>query len=71
VSVGMSQGCQQQTHAPQEKYPYSITSSARGEAARHSDAEGLHGLEIDDQLELVGCITGKSAGLAPLRIVPV
>jgi hypothetical protein len=58
----MSQKFHQQTHAPQEAYPYSITSSERGEAARHSDAGGLRSLEIDDQLELVGCITGKSAG---------
>ena len=30
---------------------------------------GLGGLEVDDEVELVGCSTGRSAGLAPLRIL--
>jgi hypothetical protein len=33
--------------------------------------ERLGGLEIDDQVEFVGCSTGRSAGFSPLRIRPV
>ena len=36
---------------------------------RHGDTERLRGLQVDDQLELVGCTTGKSAGFAPARIL--
>jgi len=36
---------------------------------RHGQAERLGGFQIDDQLERVGCSTGRSAGLAPLRIL--
>ncbi len=35
---------------------------------RHREAERLRGLEVDNQLEAVGCSTGRSAGLAPFRI---
>jgi len=38
---------------------------------RHVEAERLGGLEVEHELELGGCITGNSAGLAPLRIRPV
>jgi hypothetical protein len=34
---------------------------------RHCQAERLRRLEIDGQLDLVGCSTGRSAGLAPFR----
>jgi hypothetical protein len=43
----------------------------RQQRFRDGEAEGLGGFEVDDKLELVNCITGKSAGLAPLRILPV
>jgi len=44
------------------------TSSARASSGRrHVDAERLSGLQIDDEFELVGCITGKSAGFSPLE----
>jgi hypothetical protein len=33
------------------------------------EAEGLGGLEVDDQFNFVACPTGRSAGLAPLRIL--
>ena len=36
---------------------------------RDRQAESLGGLEVDHQLELGGCSTGRSAGLAPLRIL--
>ena len=39
------------------------------ERRRDGQAEGLGGLEVDDELELVGCSTGRSAGFAPLRIL--
>ena len=46
-----------------------MTSSAsRLHALAHDDPERVGGLHVDDQIELVGCRTGRSAGLAPLRI---
>ena len=30
----------------------------------------LGGLEVDHKIKLVGCMTGRSAGLAPWRIFP-
>ena len=35
---------------------------------RNFEAKRLGGLEIDDELDLVDCITGRSAGFSPLRI---
>ena len=37
---------------------------------RHGEAEHPGGLGVDDQLELVACTTGRSAGFAPLRMRP-
>ena len=49
---------------------HSITSSARASSdGGIVEAERLGGLEVDDQLEFVGCSTGKSAGFAPLSIL--
>ena len=39
------------------------------EGGPHGEAERFGGLEVDDQLEIVGCITGRSAGFSPLRIL--
>ena len=36
---------------------------------RHRDPERFGGLEFTMKSNLVGCSTGKSAGLAPLRIL--
>ena len=36
---------------------------------RDCQAEGLGGLEVDHQLDLVGCSIGRSAGFAPFRIL--
>ena len=36
---------------------------------RYAEPEGLGSLEIDDSSNLVGCWTGRSAGLAPFRIL--
>ena len=36
---------------------------------RNCQADLLGRLQIDDKLELVGCSTGMSAGLVPLRIL--
>jgi hypothetical protein len=42
---------------------------ARQDVRRNREADLLGRLQIDHQLELVGCSTGRSAGLAPLRIL--
>jgi hypothetical protein len=44
---------------------------AEQERRRDREPEGLGGPEVDDQINFVGWITGRSAGLAPLRILPV
>jgi hypothetical protein len=60
--------CQQRTHAPQQNY--SITSSARtsneGGTVRPS---ALAVLRLITNSNLVGCSTGRSEGLVPLRIL--
>ncbi len=38
---------------------------------RECNAEGLGALRVDDQLDLVTCWTGRSAGFSPLIIRPV
>src|ERR1035437_5352473 len=69
VRDGMSQRCQQETHAPQQTASYSITSSAIASSvfgtARPS---ALAVLRLMTHSNLVGCCTGKSAGLGPPRI---
>src|SRR5262249_3889989 len=41
------------------------------ERQRDCEPEHLGGLEVQDQLDLVACCTGRSAGFSPLRIRPV
>jgi len=36
---------------------------------RHGETEGIRGLAVDDEFKLVGCSTGRSAGLAPFKIL--
>jgi hypothetical protein len=38
------------------------------QSRRHFDAERLCRLQVDDELESLGSITGKSAGFSPLRM---
>ena len=61
---------QQETHALQQKASYSITSSARaskeGGTVRPS---ALAVLRLITNSNLVGCSTGRSEGLVPLRIL--
>jgi hypothetical protein len=37
---------------------------------RHFHAETFGGLEVDDQIVFVGCVTGRSDGCTPLRMRP-
>ena len=37
---------------------------------RHGEAERLGGRQIDHELELVACSTGRSPGFSPLRMRP-
>jgi hypothetical protein len=70
ASVGMSQRCQQETHAPQQQHRYSITSSARASSAGGTvRPRALAVLRLMTNLYVDACSTGKSAGLAPLRIL--
>jgi len=41
---------------------------AQQERSREGQAEGLRGLEVDDQLELGGLLDRQIGGLAPFRI---
>ena len=43
----------------------------REQLCRHVETECLGGLEIDNELEFRGCMTGRSAGFSPLRMRPV
>src|SRR5262245_6073165 len=63
----MALGCHEGTHAPQQMPCNSTTSPAR--ASRLSGIVILSSfavLRIDDDLNLVDCSTGRSAGLVPL-----
>src|ERR1700687_2663999 len=61
--------CQQETHAPQQTSRHSITSSARcWSSAGTSKPSALAVLRLIVSIYLVGNWTGKSVGLAPLRM---
>src|SRR5262245_42298159 len=63
---------QKRTNAPQRKVRYSITSSARASSvAGTSMPSALAVAKLMTNSNLVGCTTGRSAGLAPLRMRPV
>src|SRR2546427_8727723 len=50
---------------------HSITSSARASKfGGTSRPSAFAGLRLSTNSNLVGCMTGRSAGLAPLRILP-
>ena len=70
LSPAMSALCQKQTYAVQQTAAYSITSSASESTLSEifmSSAFAV--LRLRTNVNLVGCSTGKSAGLAPLRIL--
>jgi len=59
----------EQTHAPQQSKPYSITSSARASAdAGRSRPSALAVFRLTTSSYLVGVCTGRSAGFAPALI---
>jgi hypothetical protein len=68
--LGMSQACHNRTHALQQERGYSIASSARvstdSGTLRPRDFAVLRLITVSN---FVGCSTGKSLGLAPLRIL--
>jgi hypothetical protein len=50
---------------------HSITLSARPiSVLGTNEAERLGSLQVEDQLALVACCTGRSAGFSPLRMRP-
>jgi len=71
VQLGMSAKCQQRpTHSSKQRL-YSITSSARASNAGGTlSPRALAVLRLMAISNLVGCVTGKSAGFSPLRIRP-
>ena len=68
----MSALCQKRTHAPQQIEPYSITSSAIESKFSGTSMPSARAVcRLMANSNLVVCSTGRSAGLAPLRILPV
>jgi hypothetical protein len=70
-TVAMSALCQKQTYAVQQITTYSITSSAIAmtpDGIVSPSALAVFRLMTNSNLE--ACITGRSAGLSPLRILP-
>ena len=68
--LGWSGWCQQETHAPQQTPDYSITSSARSRKVSGTTIPNPFAVfKLTARSILVGCATGRSAGLAPLRIL--
>ena len=66
VQVAMSQKCQFR-----KSRDYSITSSARARSIGGTlRPSAVAVLRLIDNLNFVGCSTGKSLGSAPLRILP-
>jgi hypothetical protein len=62
---------QLQSYAVQQKRAYSITSSARSRKdSGMVRPSALAVLRLKTSSKLVGCVTGRSAGLAPLRTRP-
>jgi hypothetical protein len=60
---------QEETHAPQQTASlFDHIIGALLENQWHSDPERLGGLEVDNQLVLVGDCTGRSLGFSPLRM---
>jgi hypothetical protein len=63
---------QKRTHAPQQKDGYSITSSAiESKFSGTSMPSALAVVRLMTRSNLFDCSTGSSAGLAPLRMLPV
>src|SRR5713226_5119501 len=59
-------------HISGSREPYSITSSARASSEGGTvSPRALAVFRLMTSSNLVGCITGKSAGFSPLRIRPV
>jgi hypothetical protein len=69
---GMSALCQKRTHAPQHRAPYSITSSAMESTPDGTSMPSARAVcRLRTNSNLVDCRTGRSAGLAPFRILPL
>jgi hypothetical protein len=68
-SAGIRNPSQKQTHALQQMASYSINSSARSrKASEIVSPSTLAILRLITSSYLVGCSTGRSAGLSPLRM---
>jgi hypothetical protein len=64
-----SEKCQQETHPPQQDY--SITSSARASSVAGISMPSIFAvLRLMTVSNFTDCTTGRSVGLAPLRICP-
>jgi flavin reductase (DIM6/NTAB) family NADH-FMN oxidoreductase RutF len=64
--------CPNRTHAPQQKAPYSMTSSARASSWGGISSPSVFAvLRLITSSNLAACITGMSIGLSPLRTRPV
>jgi hypothetical protein len=68
VSVGISQTCQERTHALQQK-GYSITSSAEASSVVGNSRPSA-GLKIDDKFKFSGLLDRQIGRLDPLEHLP-
>ena len=58
-------------HSPLDSRPFSLDHFVRlhQRPLRDVQANLFRRFQVDDELELIGCSTGKSAGLTPFKIL--
>jgi len=67
-----SEMCHEWSHAPQQNSRHSITSSARARSVGGTERPRILAvLRLITSSSFVGCSTGKSPGVAPLKILSI
>src|SRR6266404_3311291 len=65
----MSVSCHNQTHAPQQSYSYSITSSALASKEVGARPSPFGGLEVDDEVRTRSAVHREIVGFGPFNIL--